>query len=276
MGTACQSPSQPPTPIPTLTPNPHPQPSPPALTPNPHPNLHPGPIQESERELKAVRRRSEDLSANLKNTVEASGARALELEGANHQLTEELLALRSQQRDTEESLHEASAELRRIKSGSAGTWLVATKCLQAAVEQLEQEMKARAAAAAEELRQARRDAAAAGEVAEAAEARAELVEAQLVEARARKGDSGAGDHVAGADPALQAENESLRQKATALQQEKAELQAELQRAVQRSTQGDAGAEQITRIAKDAAVLVGGMYEVEMELTELLEQYRVNG
>ena len=68
----------------------------------------------------------------------------------------------------------------------------------------------------------------------------------------------------------------MRQKATALQQEKAELQAELQRAVQRSTQGDAGAEQITRIAKDAAVLVGGMYEVEMELTELLEQYRVNG
>ena len=325
-------------------PNPHPQFSPPTLTANPHPNLHPNPIQDSERELRAMRRRSEDMRENLKNTVVASGARAIELEGASHQLTEELLALRSQQRDTEArlpphhplpnthtctpsptppltqpspkppnrparhpprlrshphasraslhtctccarymrcirsacactyqgSLHEASVELRRIKGGAAATWLVATKCLQAEVEQLEQEVKATAGAAAE-LRHARGDAEVAAEAAEVAEARAEAAEVELGEARARKGDSGAAAHVAGANPALQAENESLRQKATALQQEKAELQTELQWAVQRSKQGDA--EQITRIAKDAAVLVGGMYELEMELTELLE--RVN-
>eukprot|EP00964_Phaeocystis_antarctica_P079376 scaffold49444_cov33-Phaeocystis_antarctica.AAC.1 len=147
------------------------------------------------------------------------------------------------------SLHEASVELRRIKGGAAATWLVATKCLQAEVEQLEQEVKATAGAAAE-LRHARGDAEVAAEAAEAAEvaeARAEAAEVELGEARARKGDSGAAAHVAGANPALQAENE------------------------RRSKQGDA--EQITRIAKDAAVLVGGMYELEMELTELLE--RVN-
>ena len=141
------------------------------------------------------------------------------------------------------SLQEASVELLRIKGGAAATWLVATKCLQLELEQLEQQEHEEEL----ELRQTRRDAAAAGEAAASALG------------------AGAG--------ALQAENESLRQQAAALQQDKGELQAELQRAVQRSKQGDAGAEQITRIAKDAAVLVGGMYELEMELTELLE--RVN-
>ena len=140
------------------------------------------------------------------------------------------------------SLQEASVELLRIKGGAAATWLVATKCLQLELEQLEQQEHEEEL----ELRQTRRDAAAAGEAAASALG-------------------------AGADPALQAENESLRQQAAALQQDKGELQAELQRAVQRSKQGDAGAEQITRIAKDAAVLVGGMYELEMELTELLER-----
>jgi len=167
--------------------------------------------KDSERELRAMRRRSEDMRENLKNTVVASGARAIELEGASHQLTEELLALRSQQRDTEGSLHEASVELRRIKGGAAATWLVATKCLQAEVEQLEQEVKATAGAAAE-LRHARGDAEVAAEAAEAAEvaeARAEAAEVELGEARARKGDSGAAAHVAGANPALQAENERV-------------------------------------------------------------------
>ena len=222
------------------------------------------------------------MRENLKNTVVASGARAIELEGASHQLTEELLALRSQQRDTEArlpphhplpnthtctpsptppltqpspkppnrparhppplrshphasraslhtctccarymrcirsacactyqgSLHEASVELRRIKGGAAATWLVATKCLQAEVEQLEQEVKATAGAAAE-LRHARGDAEVAAEAAEVAEARAEAAEVELGEARARKGDSGAAAHVAGANPALQAENERV-------------------------------------------------------------------
>ena len=45
----------------------------------------------------------------------------------------------------------------------------------------------------------------------------------------------------------------------------------LQRAVQRAEQGEAGAEQMARVATDAAVLVGGMHELERELTLLLEQ-----
>lgn len=172
------------------------------------------------------------------------------------------------------SLHDASAELRRIKGGAAASWLVGTECLQAEVRDLEQKLQATAGAAAE-LHQARRDVAAAGEAAEAAEARAEAAEAELGEALARV-DSGAADHAAGADPALQADNERLRQEIAAVQQEKAELQAEVQQAVQRSKQGNAGAEQIARIAKDAAVLVGSMYELEMELAELLERYRMDG
>ena len=52
-----------------------------------------------------MRRRSEDQSANLKSTVEASRAHQRELEGSSHQLREELLALRSQHRDTEARPH---------------------------------------------------------------------------------------------------------------------------------------------------------------------------
>ena len=95
--------------------------------------------KDGERELKAMRRRSEDLSANLKSTVEASRAHQRELEGSSHQVREELLALRSQHRDTEARLHEASRELRRIKGGTSAEWLVRTRCLEAEVLGLEQE-----------------------------------------------------------------------------------------------------------------------------------------
>ena len=224
--------------------------------------------KDGERELKAMRRRSEDLSANLKSTVEASRAHQRELEGSSQQLREELLALRSQHRDTEARLHEASRELRRIKGGTSAEWLVRTRCLEAEVLGLEQETEARVAAAAE-LRKARRDAAAAGEAAEAADARSEAAEARAEAAEADAADARA--RRVGADPALRAENESLRQQVTALQQERAELQAELQRAVQRAELGEAGAGQVARVATDAAVLVGGMHELERELTLLLEQ-----
>ena len=141
------------------------------------------------------------------------------------------------------------------------------KCLELEVRGLEQGTAARVAAAAE-LRKARRDAAAAGEAAEAADARSEAAEARAEAAEAEAADARA--RRVGADPALRAENESLRQQVTALQQERTELQAELQRAVQRADQGEAGAEQMARVATDAAVLVGGMHELERELALLLE------
>ena len=267
--------------------------------------------KDAELELSSQKRKYDLQAANL----EQLNKRSMALGEDNHVLREQLLQLRSQQRDAEAALHDAQHELKRVKGGEAAAWLVNEGVLLAEVAAMEATAgdAARADAAEAQLAAAQ---AAQQELHDSQfkqEAALEQLQHQLRTAEEERDNSDqaataamdsaavqqadAAQRVAAAMAELtplkqraeaaeakltplQAELEARQQAEGELEQYEAELKQQLEnlegentrlRAQQRATVDAAGGDMqslVQRVTTDASVLVGALYEVELEYGKL--------